>query len=90
MHRLWRIGVEVHLYSVQITVVVGTVPELGDVEIGVQGIVDDLQDVEVKCRRHTRCIVVGSFQHSDVLHQVHSQQQAVAGGEHLPYLAEEF
>ena len=77
MHHLRRVGDEVHLDAGRRLVVEGDVPEGRGAEVGVRAVVDDVEDVPVELPGDAARVVVGGFEHRDVLDEVEAEEKAI-------------
>src|SRR5581483_43805 len=89
VHDLVPKRTQMHLDPLVLAVIARHVSEAAQVEVRLQLTIDHRQDVQVELRRHPLSVVVGSFEHQRVLHQVHAQQERVLGTHQLTHSREE-
>ena len=69
-------ALQVHLDAAQAFIVDRLVCEITGIEVRIEAPVDMRKHVQVEICRDAPCIVVGSFQDSDIFLQIHANQQA--------------
>ena len=74
-------GAEAHLDPLPPRVVEGHVLEARGVEVRAEALVDDAEDIQVELRSDPGRVVVGRVEPRGVLHEVHPDQEPVAGGQ---------